>query len=135
MKTTILKVLLQKRIFNENKNTILIDANSDQASQITEIEDCLNGKIFMDTLKDFDDDEINAILEDKNNISDISLNSFYSFNLRDSDRKKIKNFFDLENGYMKIKFAKEYVKFAQKYSNDNSSMEWINEIKEFFMGK
>ncbi|GKH60111.1 TOPRIM nucleotidyl transferase/hydrolase domain-containing protein [Campylobacter ureolyticus] len=130
-----IKSIVAKRIFNENKNTILIDANSDQASQITEIEDCLNGKIFMDTLKDFDDDEINTILEDKNNISDISLNSFYSFNLRDSDREKIKNFFDLENGYMKIKFAKKYIELAEKDCSNNSNMEWIDKIKQFFMDK
>lgn len=36
---------------------------------------------------------------------------------------------------MKIKFAKKYIELAEKDCSNNSNMEWIDKIKQFFMDK
>lgn len=126
--------MVAKRILNksEDKRTSLVDVSSNEYRMTTEIEDCLDGTVFIETLKTYTEDKtIVTILEDEKNLKDKSFNSYFCFNLRDDDRKTLKDFFDQDNGYRKIEFARKYVEIATK--NNNSKIpEWISEIKTWF---
>lgn len=127
------KAIVFRRLLNNNGDTSL-EKNNNKINFPTEIEDCLNGEAFKRTLDDYDD-EIKAIINDSKNISDVSKNSYYYFDLRDSDRKILKNFFDRDDGYMKIEFAKKYCDVINNktvYGVDYEVPSWINEIKKFF---
>lgn len=129
-----IKNMVAKRILNNSKDqrTFLVDVSSNDYEMKTEIEDCLYGAIFIETLKTYTKDQtIVAILEDKDNFKDNSLNSYFCFNLRGDDRKILKDFFDQDNGYRKIEFAKKYIKIASDTDNFKS-LDWINEIKKWF---
>ena len=129
--------MVAKRILNKSNDqkTSLVDVNSNDYEMKTEIEDCLDGIVFIETLKEYTKDEdIAAILEDvKNFKNEKSLNSHFCFNLRDDDRKILKDFFDQKSGYRKIEFAKKYVEIAQNSSV--KSLDWIDEIKKWFKEK
>ena len=128
-----IKNMVAKRILNNSKNqrTSLADVSSNDYEMKTEIEDCLDGTVFIETLKTYTEDQhIVAILEDEKNFKDESLNSHFCFNLRDNDRKILKDFFDQENGYRKIEFARRYVGIAR--GNSVKNLDWIDEIKEWF---
>lgn len=125
--SSIEKIVVAKRILNSDnkKETILVNVDNSNHALKTEIEDCLDGKNFIQTLKSFNDIEIDKILRDESNFSEFTNNSYFYFNLRGDDRQKIKNFFDKDNGYQKIAFANKYI---------NSNMhtpKWIQEIKDF----
>ena len=126
--------MVAKRILNKNNDqkTSLVDVSSNDYEMKTEIEDCLDGIVFIETLKKYTEDEdIAAILGDlKNFKDDKSLNSHFCFNLRDDDRKILKDFFDQESGYRKIEFAKKYVEAA--IGNNAKSPDWIDEIENWF---
>lgn len=128
------KKMVAKRILNKNseKRTILVDVGYNDCEMKTEIEDCLNGIVFVKALKTYiEDEDIAAILGDvKNFKDDKSLNSHFCFNLRDDDRKILKDFFDQDNGYRKIEFAKKYVEIA--LDNNAKSPDWIDEIENWF---
>lgn len=128
------KKMVAKRILNKNseKRTILVDVGYNDCEMKTEIEDCLNGIVFVKALKTYiEDEDIAAILGDvKNFKNDKSLNSHFCFNLRDDDRKILKDFFDQDNGYRKIEFAKKYVEIA--LDNNAKSPDWIDEIENWF---
>jgi hypothetical protein len=128
-----IKNMVAKRILNNSKNqrTSLVDVSSNDYEMKTEIEECLDGTVFIETLKTYTENKhIVAILEDEKNFKDISLNSYFCFNLRDDDRQILKDFFDQDNGYRKIEFAKQYVKIASKKDNFKTP-EWIDEIKKW----
>lgn len=126
--------MVAKRILNKSNDqkTSLVDVSSNDYEMKTEIEDCLDGIVFIETLKKYTEDEdIAAILGDlKNFKDDKSLNSHFCFNLRDDDRKILKDFFDQESGYRKIEFAKKYVEIA--LDNNTKSLDWIDEIENWF---
>ena len=125
--------MVAKRILNNNKDktTSLVDVNSNKYEMKTEIEDCLDGVVFIETLKTYDEDQVVIdILEDEKNFKDISLNSYFCFNLRDDDRLTLKDSFDQDNGYRKIEFARRYVEIAR--DNSAKSLDWIDEIKKWF---
>ncbi|WP_258034241.1 hypothetical protein, partial [Campylobacter concisus] len=129
--------MVAKRILNKSNDqkTSLVDVSSNDYEMKTEIEDCLDGIVFIETLKKYTEDEdIAAILEDiKNFKNEKSLNSHFCFNLRDDDRKILKDFFDQKSGYRKIEFAKKYIEIAQNSSV--KSLDWIDEIKKWFKEK
>lgn len=120
--------LVFKRLLN-NENLTNLKENNFNINTPTEIEDCLEGKVFIEVLKQYEHEAINKILEDEKNIKDINLNSYYCFNLREDDKKVIKDFFDEDYGYRKIDFAKKYILKAKEKSLTPS---WIEEIKSFF---
>lgn len=127
--------ILFRRILNDNTKTELVK-NNHNINTPTEIEDTLNGKAFHYTLKEFDDENIKNILDDSKNINNEKLNSFFYFDIRNSDRKIIKDFFDSNNGYKKIEFAKKYIEILNKkspYGIDYPIPPWIEEIKNFFI--
>ncbi|WP_298989612.1 AAA family ATPase [uncultured Campylobacter sp.] len=128
--------MVAKRILNNSKDqrTFLVDISSNNYEMKTEIEDCLYGAIFIETLKTYiEDKNIVTILEDEKNFKDKSLNSHFCFNLRDADWKILKGFFDQDSGYRKIEFAKRYVEIAR--DNSIKSLDWIDEIKRWFKNK
>jgi hypothetical protein len=131
-----IKSMVAKRILNKNNDqkTSLIDVSSNDYEMKTEIEDCLDGAIFIETLKTYTEDQnIVAILENKKTFKDKSLNSYFCFDLKPSEQKVLKNFFDQDSGYRKIEFAKKYVKIAR--SNSVKNLDWINEIRQWLKEK
>lgn len=123
-----------KRLINEEKSdrTVLVDINDSLTSPATEIEDCLNGKLFIETLRFFSSmEEYNYLTEIIKNDKEYSENSsFFVMDLRTSERKILHDFFDSDNGKMKIDFAKKYVDIA-KESNSYQEPIWITEIKKW----
>ena len=113
------KIMIARRLFNDKNNimTILEKINSGNMDNVTDIEDCLNSKIFIETLKIFNDNTINQLLQDYENNINYEKNSYFCFDLRESERKILKDFFDENNGYRKIEFAEKYVKIAQSEEN------------------
>lgn len=126
--------ILFRRLLNDNNITKLVK-NNNNINTPTEIEDCLDGKAYVETLKEYDNEFIKNILDDPKNIKDESMNSYYYFDLRETDRQKIKDFFDEDNGYRKIDFAKKYITVLGKkrsYGVDYPVPQWIEEIQDFF---
>ncbi len=128
--------MVAKRILNKSNDqkTSLIDVNSNDYEMKTEIEDCLDGVVFIETLKTYTEDQnIVAILEDEKNFKDKSLNSYFCFDLKPSGQEVLKKFFDQDSGYRKIEFAKKYVEIAR--SNSVKNLDWIDEIRKWFKEK
>jgi len=116
--------LICKRIVNDANTTKLVNISSNPVSPKTEVEDALNGQVFLETLQSFIVDNPNlAFLE--NMTCERNLNSFFGIDLRDSERKLIDKFFDTDNN--KFVFANRYVK---KLTHDSFVPEWIEEIQE-----
>ncbi|MGG7073600.1 AAA family ATPase [Campylobacter sp. 9BO] len=128
-----LKNMVAKRLFNKKQEfkTILLNIDDNNHETKTEIEDCLDGEIFIDTLKQFNNDAINKIIFEEGNIKDLKLNSNFCLDLKDSQKETIKDFFDENNGYRKIEFAKRYVEFATS-KTEMIEPKWISEIKKWF---
>lgn len=120
--------LVFKRLLNDENRTNLVEIDY-KINTPTEIEDCLESNLFINCLKGYKEFSINDILNDERNIKDNKLNSYYCFDLRDGDKQIIKSFFDENNGYRKIDFAKKYIREANK---NFVTLSWIEEIKSFF---
>lgn len=118
-----------QRIVNNpsSRETEIVNVDSNLLSPATEIEDCLNGKLFIETLKSFRESYpiLNSIIE-KREYDECA--SSFSLDLRHSGQEILKNFFDLEEGIMKIKFAKKYTELLSESYNVPS---WILKIKEW----
>ena len=121
--------IIFRRLLNTQDMTQLKKNHFDVNTE-TEIEDCLNGKAFIETLKNYNDIYIHPIISDLKNMRDINGNSSYCFDLRDSDKLVLKNFFDLDRGFRKIDFAEKYIKTLKE--KDYDIPKWINEIKKYF---
>ncbi len=123
------------RLWNNKKDklkTHLIDVNRKSMNPPTEIEDCLNPYIYIQTLMEFGKSypTIQNII-DNCPIKDEAENSYSTFDLRESEKDNIKSFFDDNEGYNKILFAEKYVEIAQKPLFENEpEMEWIQKIKK-----
>lgn len=116
-----------KRIVNcaKTKTTILVDIQSNLASPKTEIEDALNGKLFLSTLKTFKDTNLDT-LDFINEIETELQNSPpYALDLRTSETAKIEVFFD--SGNNKFLFAKKY---AENIGTEYNVPLWILEIRK-----
>lgn len=126
------KSLYFERLLNNPEGTILVDVNSNQTSPPTEIEDCLNPILFYQTLMEFseENESLKSILTNSE-INEVAKNSFEFIDLRESERKTIKAFFDDNEGYNKIRFAKRYVELSQlNFFSDYREMKWINDLKK-----
>lgn len=120
------------RLLNkEDKGTELIEVDSNQTSPPTEIEDCLNPFIFYQTLLEFADKykELEALLLN-NQLIETAKNSAEFLDLKKSEIKTIKDFFDDNEGYNKILFAKKYAEISSKnlYKTE-ADLDWITDIK------
>jgi len=98
--------LICKRIVNipAKNDTALTQISGNPVSPQTEIEDALNGRLFFETLLKFSDKFPSLEFLKEYNLSSESV-SYFSLDLRDSERKKITAFFD--NGNNKFLFAQE----------------------------
>ncbi|TNL12963.1 hypothetical protein CYD30_03830 [Kosakonia cowanii] len=129
-----------KRIINDGSNnlTTLVDIHSNKVSPPTEIENCLNGLTFIRTLNSFiqrypEFEYLDEILSDKTT-DDITLNSFYTMDLRPREEKILDKFFNTEG--IKYSFAKRYI-YIDQYLKEKKDIitpipKWIEEIKRFF---
>ncbi|QOF67395.1 AAA family ATPase [Actinobacillus sp. GY-402] len=119
-----------RRIVNSNNDTKLVSISANPKSPETEIEDCLNGKLFINTLLTF----TNNYPTLEKITKDIDINesqvSFYGLDLRPSEKDILKEFLDDNNGENKILFALKYVELMKESSY--SIPNWIQEIKIWF---
>jgi predicted ATPase len=121
-----------ERLINKNgAETLLVDVNNVASNPPTEIEDCLNPVIFYQTLMEFasEYDKINTILMN-NELLPEAKNSASFLDLKTSESKEIKDFFDDNEGFNKIRFAKKYVELMQKplYALEVEA-EWIKKLR------
>ncbi|WP_200890824.1 hypothetical protein [Pedobacter lusitanus] len=121
--------LLCFRIVNDEKTrkTTLVQVDRNPVSPKTEIEDTLNGKLFYDTLIEFevDNPELTTVLTDINNPSEEP--TFFSLDLSPSKSKILDDFFNKGNN--KFEFANKYI---LKLDDTYKVPEWIDEIKKMY---
>lgn len=120
--------LVCKRIVNcaNTGTTKLVAIQSNPVSPATEIEDSLNGVLFLETLKTFSEDysEFLSFLDEIEALSENS--SHFSLDLKTSQLAKIEEFFNTGNN--KFIFAKKYVELM----NDSHDIpQWIQEIRSW----
>ena len=124
-----LKNLLCFRIVNidSTKKTNLVRVDSNPVSPKTEIEDALNGRLFFETLMEFEKthSEVETIITGIEEPEEVA--SFYALDLSPSKQKLLEKFFD--TGNVKFEFA---VKYAEKVGEDYQTPEWIEEIKKIY---
>ena len=124
-----LKNLICYRIVNDEKSrkTVLAKIDSNPVSPKTEIEDSLNGKVFFETLKEFE--EVYPQLE--NIISNIDEpteeSTYFALDLSPSNQRLLENFFD--EGNNKFEFSKKYV---EKICVEYKVPEWMEDIKKLY---
>jgi ABC-type Na+ transport system ATPase subunit NatA len=119
--------LICKRMVNcpEEKTTKLVDIHSNPVSPATEIEDSLNGKVFLEALQEFCGDypeELGFLEGYKDDAEECA--SRYSLDLRGSEWGKIEDFFNKDNN--KYNFSLIY---AKKIGDEYLVPSWIDEIR------
>ena len=118
-----------KRIVNEKKKkeTILVN-NQFNVKQKTDIEDALNGRLFLQTILEFrtKNSELSFITEDEKE----EIPSYYAMNLRIDEYDKLDQFFSKNNCENKVAFAQLYVEKMKQ--GEFKVPQWIEEIKRFF---
>ena len=117
--------LICLRLVNDNneRETKLVKIDSNPVSPKTEVEDALNGKLFIETLLEFKTeypeldfiDEIAVYKEEP---------SYFALDLSPTKQQILENFFDKDNN--KFRFANKYV---EKMTKQYSVPKWIEEIK------
>lgn len=122
--------LFALRILNKDEGkTVLVNVDSNEGAPATEIEDALNPNDFYYTLKEFkDDDKLKEIFSEYEKNTNAP-NSKLAIDLRHTDQKKVKAFFD-KNGH-KVKFANRYVERVEGKTR-HKVPEWIEELKDIF---
>ncbi|WP_407509580.1 ATP-dependent nuclease [Elizabethkingia anophelis] len=126
------KNLIFERFINTPAGTQLISVDNNLTSPPTEIEDALNPFLFFQTLMEFSDEyeEVRKILQN-NKVENSSKNSSDFLDLRESEKKVIKSFFDDNDGYNKIRFAKKYVELTSTpFFSGIPHCDWVVKIKE-----
>lgn len=120
-----------KRIVNSDNITKLVDISSNPVAPSTEIEDCLNPRIFVEVLKKFSEQHefLTALIPSGIEQIEESNSSSYVMDLRPKDKKKLDSFFDTEG--IKYSFSKSYQEFSQ--NGDFKRPEWISLIEKFFI--
>lgn len=110
---------------NTNRQTFLLNLNNSDTST-TDIEQSLNPKIFIKTIKELDNDsrfDKLAYLSEEGNTNFIK-------NFKNLD---LEEYFKENDGENKIAFAKEYIHFLSKEKEPEKLIpSWIKEIKDFF---
>lgn len=120
-----------KRIVNSQSNTKLVDISSNPVSPATEIEDCLNPKVFIDVLKGFSQshESLVHLIPLGTEQIDESHSSFYAMDLRPKAKAELDDFFDMEG--IKYSFSKRYREISQ--NGEFKRPEWIDLIEKFFV--
>lgn len=126
------KHLIFERLLNsKEKGSQLIDVNSNLMNPPTEIEDCLDPFIYFQTLIEFSEEyqSLKDIISN-NELNVKAKNSSEVFDLRESEKQSIKDFFDDNEGFNKIRFAKKYIEVLEKpLFSERSDMDWIVKLK------
>lgn len=125
------KNLFFDRLILRSEGSILVDVMNNLVNPPTEIEDCLNPSVFFQTLQEFIEDypDLRSLYEKKEFQSEEKYSANF-FDLTLKEKQMIKYFFDDNEGYNKILFAKKYVELiTNPDSQENIELEWINEIK------
>ena len=121
--------LIIRRLSNKNTNekTELLQLDNSDNS-ICDIEQSLNPIIFKETIENLDVDtkyKITTIVKENGN-------THFTENLRNLD---IRDYFKEAEGSNKIIFAKQYIEIIKTKEDINMYIpEWINTIKEYFIG-
>lgn len=124
-------LFFDRLILKGDNSSILVEVNDNLTSPPTEIEDCLNPYIFWQTLLEFAETykDLERILLSK----EIQVSEKYSANFLDltrTEQKIVKDFFDDNEGYNKLLFAKKYIEIANsKFFAKQNTLDWIDEIK------
>jgi predicted ATPase len=129
--------LFFERLVLRKDESLLVEVNNVLTNPQTEIEDCLNPDIFYHTLQEFNISyrSISNLFENKNFEENEKYSSDF-FDLTKKEKQDIKDFFDDNEGYNKILFAKKYVELAKKpYFKNYQSLDWVNEIKNKLYSK
>ena len=124
--------LMCRRIVNTDEDTILVKIQASPKAPNTDIEDALNGKIFNKVLYKLTNPKENETYsfikdQDKDQVA-----SAVAMDLRDSEKRKIEEFFNQNKGEYKVLFAQEYVK--EMCNSEYKIPDWIQEIKCYFAG-
>lgn len=125
-----LKNIEIKRLQNNlnDRKTTLLNTTDNNYNPPTEIEDSLVPQPFLDALDFFYHNGYAEHLDRLKKSMELiypESSSGIAFDLRDSEKRELNNFFDLPG--MKIKFALKYCEFA----NADEPPEWIQEILKF----
>lgn len=122
--------LMCKRLINHNSSisSQLVEMSSTKVSPATEIEHCLNGEVFIETLRSFEGSYtyISPLLEGKK--AEGNESSYLSLNLTPKDNVLFEKFFN-EDG-MKFNFANAYLRNPKLQELPMPA--WISEINHFF---
>lgn len=120
-----------KRLVLSDNNVKLVNIKSLPKTPETEIEDCLDARLFIRVLNGFKSSytELNNInLPDDCNEGISS----YELNLGPKDKAELIKFFDIDNGEMKTIFATQYVKLLSENEEIYSTPQWIDELRKWF---
>jgi len=119
-----------KRIVNSHDNTKLVDISSNPVSPATEIEDCLNPKVFIEVLRKFSEvhDHLTHLIPCKVDEIEESYSSSYAMDLRPRDKAELDAFFNIEG--VKYTFSKRYQEISK--GGAFKRPEWIGLIERFF---
>lgn len=123
------KYLSCRRLVNvdSSQTSKFVKITSNPKSPNTEIEDCLNGRLFIETLRTFIADYPEELDFVEHLDADIELPARYALDLRPSESAKLTNFFDKDDN--KVRFAKRY---CEELAETYSIPEWVLDIKSFF---
>jgi hypothetical protein len=120
-----------RRLLNssESKRTELTQTTNSAFYPPTEIEDCLDSEVFLETLMSFSKmpeyEEIFDKFSESISIQDVGVPSGLAFNLRDSDKLVMEELFNVKG--FKIRFALKYVESELEYDLPA----WVEEIYHF----
>src|SRR5690606_4828975 len=106
------------------------DVDSALSTPPTEIEDCLNPVVFYHTLQEFveEDSKLKLILESNHLLTSVRHSANF-LDLKKSEELAIKTFFDGNEGYNKVRFAKKYVELIRKpFFEEYNKLDWVDEI-------
>lgn len=124
-----------KRLYIENNKSTTLDMDASKY-KVVEIEDCLNADVFIDILKDEENEEVRSIVLKQENIKDNKLIedkiSGVILDLRDSDKNILRNFFKEKEGQNKIAFANKYIQRCKSNSSAYIKPYFIKEIIDYF---
>jgi len=117
--------LFCKRLVNctTEKITKLVQIDSNPVSPKTEIEDVLNGSLFLATMKTFleNNPELSFL---KETVCDPQTNIYFALDIKNSQWNQIEKFFSTENN--KFDFAQRYVELL---TENSKTPEWITEVR------
>lgn len=119
-----------ERLILKKEGSILVEVNNVASSPPTEIEDCLNPRVFFHALQEFVHENESLLKLFDNQFNSSSRFSANFMDLRDSEKHVVKGFFDGNEGFNKIKFAKKYIELIQKpFFEEERKLDWVEEIK------